>query len=183
MKKALVLLLLLSSTLSACNLQQNGATAVRTPVPRASQPAQPTLADTPPPDSTAAPTLPPKPPPPTAPAPAASQAAPTQAAPSGAYPTSPVDVVQAFVEAYPDNIPELERYLSKAMRAAVPRGEPGELLKVQGDINGFTVLSGSVVPDPPQALVVAAMQAGGAQVERTFSLVQEKGLWVINGIQ
>ncbi len=182
MKKAIVLLLLLSSALSACNLQQNGATAVRTPIRQPSQASQPTLADTVPPGSTAAPTLPPKSPPPTAPAPAASQAAPTQA-PEGAYPASPVDVVQAFVEAYPDAIPEMERYLSKAMRAALPRGGPGELLKVQGDVNGFTVLSGSVVPDPPQALVIAAIQAGGARVERTFSLVQEKGLWVINGIQ
>ena len=191
MKKfiAFFLLLLVALAASGCNLQQNGSTAVRQQPP----PANP--AATPPPSATDLPGSAPEPTVTTsaagatgaAAAPTGSSSAPrppasTQAVTSGAYPSSPVEVVQAFVEAYPDQRADMERYLSAAMRRALPGGGPGELLKVQGDVNGLLILSGSSIPNPPQAVVVAAIEAGEARVERTFTLIQENGVWVINGI-
>jgi hypothetical protein len=178
----LALFVLLALSLSGCNLPQNGSTTVRTPVRQASPSTLPPAAATEAPVTTLAPGSTDA-----APAAAATLAPtalpPAQTATAKAYPASPVAVVQAFVEAYPDQTAEMVRYLSAAVRAALPKGGPGELLKLQGDINGFTVLSGSAVPNPPQAVVVAAFDAGGARSERTFDLIQEKGLWVINGIR
>ena len=56
------------------------------------------------------------------------------------------------------------------------------LLQVEGDVNGFVVQSGSEVPDPPQAVVLVDMVAGGSRLSRTFNLVKEKDRWLINSI-
>jgi hypothetical protein len=176
------LLVLLALSLSGCNLNQNGTNTVRTPARQASPSARPSA------NATGRPALTPTPGgvDPTSSLPAtlpATAAPPAQTATARAYPTNPVDVVLDFVQAYPEQTAEMAGYLSNAMRAAMPKGGPGELLRVQGDINGFTILSGSAVPNPPVAVVVAAFEAGGARVERTFDLIQEKGVWVINGIR
>lgn len=187
MNKFLAFFLLAALAVSGCNLQQNGSTAVRQPtglasptaLPASSSTDLPALAVAPTPilvGSNAATAQPAKP--------QAATALPTsQTTQAGAYPPNPVDVVQAFVEAYPDQTAEMEHYLSAAVRRVLPKGGPGELLKVQGDVTGFSVLSGSSIPNPPQAVVVAAIEAGEARVERTFTLIQENGVWVINEIK
>jgi hypothetical protein len=98
------------------------------------------------------------------------------------YPADPNGVAQAFVTAYPDNTAEMLRYLSAAQKAALPSGGPALLLKINGDINGFAVLSGSQSPNPTEAVVVTAMQVGSSQIQRTFNLIKENGKWVINSI-
>ena len=158
--------------LSACNLPQKG--------PAATQPASTTPFILPTPTPTAAlpsgtlytvtpgeePSVPP-----------------ATAAPAAVYPDTPEGVVQAFVGAYPEDTNGMLQYLSASLVASLPAGGPGELLNVQGDVNGFLILSGSTVPQPPQAEVQGAFQVGTQQVQRTFNLVQENGRWVINGIQ
>ena len=117
-------------------------------------------------------------------APPATAAPPTATSkPVLVYPDTPEGVIQAFVEAYPDDTDGMRQYLSASLRASLPAGGPGELLNVQGDINGFLILSGSSVPDPPQAVFQCAIQVGTEQVVRTFNLIQENGRWVISGIQ
>jgi len=205
MKKflAFFLLLLLALVVSGCNLPQNGSTAVRQQPSPANPTATPSLGAMdlpgPAPEPTGTTSAPGPAPQPTGTAsaagatgatvaPSGSSRAPktptsTQTRTAGAYPSSPVEVVQAFVEAYPDQTEIMERYLSAAVRRALPGGGPGLLLKVQGDVTGFSVLSGSSIPNPPQAVVVAALEAGEARVERTFTLIRENGMWVINGIK
>ncbi len=104
-------------------------------------------------------------------------------APVSAYPDTPDGVIQAFVEAYPDDTAGMLQYLGASLRASLPAGGPGELLNVQGDINGMLILSGAAVPNPPQAEYQVALEVGAEQVLRTFTLGQENGLWVITGIQ
>lgn len=98
------------------------------------------------------------------------------------YPDTPDGVVEAFLEAYPDDETLMLRCLSKARRAALPPGGAGELLRVQGDLEGFVIQSATVQPNPPQAVVTAAIQAGGDEVQRTFTLIREQQGWVIEGI-
>jgi len=107
----------------------------------------------------------------------------TAVTPAAVYPDTPEGVVQAFVYAYPDDTNGMLQYLGASLVASLPAGGPGEILNVQGDVNGFIILSGSTVPQPPQAEVQGAFQVGTQQVLRTFNLVQENGRWVINGIQ
>jgi hypothetical protein len=111
--------------------------------------------------------------------------APPQAtsAPVQFYPAAPDGVVQAFVDAYPDDTAGMLHYLGASLRASLPAGGPGALLNVQGDINGMLILSGSAVPNPPQAEFQVALQVGAEQVLRTFNLGQENGHWVITGIR
>ena len=164
--------------LSACNLPQKS--------PAATQPASttPFTLPTPPPTaalpsgaiSTVTPGEEPSVPP-------ATDAPATTVTPAAIYPDTPEGVVQAFVGAYPEDTNGMLQYLSASVLASLPAGGPGELLNVQGDVNGFLILSGSTVPQPPQAEVQGAFQAGTQLVQRTFNLVQENGRWVINGIQ
>ena len=103
---------------------------------------------------------------------------------SGATPPvgDPNDVVRAYLIAYPDDTASMLSCLSNSLRAALPAGGPGELLQVQGDVNGFVIQSGSQAPNPPQAAVLVALQAGGTRSLRTFNLIQENNKWVINSI-
>lgn len=180
-------LLLLAAALlflSACNLPQKSPTASRTVTnpaagrtpfalqtlqpPSDTLPAGAALTATPAEQQTAPPTTP---------------AAATTVTQAAVYPDSPEGVVQAFIDAYPDDTSTMLQYLSTSLKASLPTGGPGELLKVLGDINGFVILSGSTVPQPPQAEIQGAFQVGVQQALRTFYLVQENGRWVITSIQ
>ncbi len=131
-----------------------------------------------PPATTTAPSAATDTPPATTTAPSAATGAPTLV-----YPDTPDGVIQAFVEAYPDDTAGMLEYLGASLRASLPAGGPGELLNVQGDINGMLILSGAAVPNPPQAEFQVALEVGAVQVLRTFTLAQENGRWVITGIQ
>ena len=165
MRKIVFLLLLSALALASCNLPQ--PTAQTLPAP------QPTAKTTAP-----VPTIPA---PPGTPAPA-SPAAPTTRPGALPTPVSPSDVVSAYLIAYPDDTQTMLSCLSSSLKAALPSGGPALLLKAEGDINGFAIQSGSTSPNPPEAVVIVAMQAGNAQLKRTFNLIQENGRWVINSI-
>ncbi len=177
--------------LSACNLPYAAQPTPTGPALEASvtpfaletQPGAPTATSPAINIITATPAAPPTPPPAsTLPPPTA--APPTaNSTPAVAYPDTPEGVIQAFVEAYPDDTSGMLQFLSASLRASLPAGGPGELLNVQGDINGMLILSGSSIPNPPQAVFQVALQLGTEQALRTFSLGQETGRWVITGIQ
>ena len=152
--------------------------ATATAVPTASVTATvPTTTSTPLPTATATPL-----PKPSATATALPTATATLTATLRPYPATPEGVVQGYLKGYPDQAAEMLRYLSKALKSALPPGGPGELLRVQGDLQGFAIQSGAVSTNPPQARVEVALQAGGASTTRFFLLVQQGGLWVIDGI-
>jgi len=154
-----ILFTVLALAVAACNLPQHGADTL--PVPQATGAVR-TAAVTPP----------------------AAQPTGQPAAAGGATPApaDPSAVVQSFLVAYPDDTAGMLSCLSSSLRAALPAGGPGMLLQVEGDVNGFVVQSGSEVPDPPQAVVLVDMVAGGSRLSRTFNLVKEKDRWLINSI-
>jgi len=201
MKKLLFafLLIVLLLSVTSCNLSQGTRTLpapktasptippllTATPSPAAAGSATPKagLTNSAPSKTVPANTTPAK----TTPSPAASPTQPKPAAPPTAtvdptYPDNPDGVAQAFVTGYPDNTAEMLRYLSSSLKAALPSGAPAVLLKIQGDINGFAIISGSQASNSSEAQVVAAMLAGGKQVQRTFLFIKENNRWVINRI-
>jgi len=150
----LFVLAALALACAACNLPQHASSTLPAPA----QPAVRTAAVTPP---------------------AAGQ---PNITPSGSPAPDPGDVVQAYLIAYPDDTQGMLSCLSSSLKASLPAGGPGLLLQAEGDINGFVIQTGSEVPNPPQAVVSVALQAGNAHIDRTFNLIQENGLWVINSI-
>lgn len=100
------------------------------------------------------------------------------------YPGDAEGVVIAFLTAYQSDQEGMEKYLSKAMRKKVPEGGPGMLLRFMDVLEGYAVTSVAVNQDPPAAVITVAIKvAGTADSTRKFTLAQENGKWVINGIE
>ena len=102
----------------------------------------------------------------------------------GMYPEDAEGVVIAFLTAYQSDHEGMEKYLSKAMRKKVPEGGPGMMLRFRDVLEGYAVTSVAVNQDPPAAVITVAVKvAGTADSTRKFTLAQEDGHWVINGIE
>ena len=100
------------------------------------------------------------------------------------YPEDAEGVVIAFLTAYQSDQEGMDKYLSKAMRKKVPEGGPGMLLQLRDILEGYAVTSAAVNQDPPAAVIAVAVKvAGTADSSRKFTLSQEDGKWVINGIE
>jgi hypothetical protein len=177
MRKIPILLLLVTVGLAcaACNLPQRSdqtlpapTTGGASPVPTAAVPPATTAGASPATTAGASPA-------------AGGQPSATAGASPIATP-DPNDVVQAYLIAYPDDTQGMLSCLSSALKTSLPAGGPGMLLQAEGDVNGFVIVSGSEVPNPPQAVVQVALEAGGSRLSRTFNLIQENGKWVINSI-
>ena len=176
MKRTWVVLIFVALVLASCNLPQPTAQTLPAPQPTAetTAPVSPPAATVSAPAGTPAPATPR--------ASTSTAAAPTARPGASPTPANPSDVVSAYLIAYPDDTQAMLSCLSSSLKAALPSGGPALLLKAEGDINGFAIQSGSTSPNPPEAVVVVAMQAGNAQLKRTFNLIQENGRWVINSI-
>lgn len=101
----------------------------------------------------------------------------------GDYPTTPEGVVQAFLNAYQEEPDQMVQYLSQGQQAQSPEEDGTNLLQVEGDIDGFAVQSAAVSVDPPGAVIVVAIQTGGTEALRRFSLTKESEKWVIDLIE
>ena len=100
------------------------------------------------------------------------------------YPEDAEGVVIAFLTAYQSDQEGMDKYLSKAMRKKVPEGGPGMLIQLRDILEGYAVTSAAVNQDPPAAVITVAVKvAGTADSSRKFTLSQEDGKWVINGIE
>ncbi len=92
----------------------------------------------------------------------------------GEYPGSPEGVVQAYLASYSDQPGQMDSYLSQGQA-----GDSASLLGFEGSLEGFVIDAAAVNPDPPAAVVSAAVKVGGAEIRRTFTLGQENGQWKI----
>jgi len=100
------------------------------------------------------------------------------------YPEDAEGVVIAFLTAYQSDQEGMDKYLSKAMRKKVPEGGPGMLIQLRDILEGYAVTSAAVNQDPPAAVITVAVKVAGiADSSRKFTLSQEDGKWVINGIE
>ncbi|MDZ4159641.1 MAG: hypothetical protein U1B80_07610 [Anaerolineaceae bacterium] len=113
----------------------------------------------------------------------AKQDQPAEASPAENYPAAPEEVVQEFLSAYAIDPAWMTNYLSRQRLANLPPGGALELVQLHGELEGFSVLAAAVNPDPPAALVTVALRVGGAETQRSFSLVMENGRWVIDAIE
>ncbi len=96
----------------------------------------------------------------------------------GEYPTSPEGVVQAFLASYSDQPGQMDSYLTQAQSAS----GAASMLGFDGALEGFVIDAAAVNPEPPAAVVSAAVKVGGAEIRRTFTLGKEDGQWKIETI-
>ncbi len=101
----------------------------------------------------------------------------------GEYPTSPEGVVQAFLASYVAQPKEMKSYLSQSQADSLPSGGIKALLGFQGDLEGFVIDAAAVSPQPPAAVVSAAVKVGGAEIRRSFTLSKENDAWKIESIE
>jgi hypothetical protein len=99
-----------------------------------------------------------------------------------AYPTSPEEVVQSFLAASQDDPMGMVQYLSSERQENLPAEGALSMLDMDAPIEGFTIQSAAVNPDPPLAQVNVALQAGGIRYDRQFFLKQQNGFWFIDAI-
>lgn len=97
------------------------------------------------------------------------------------YPATPEGVVQAFLNAYQEQPDQMGQYLRQAQQAS--EEDKANLLQIEGDIDGFAIQSAAVSVDPPGAVIVVAIQTGGTEALRRFSLTRQNEKWVIDIIE
>lgn len=102
---------------------------------------------------------------------------------AGEYPSTPEEVVQAFLIAYQENPDAMSSFLTPTRRAIQPPGGSVGMLQILGSLEGVLVKSVVVNPaEPPQAAIVVLIRSGGVDSQRQFVLVNEHGRWGIDQI-
>jgi hypothetical protein len=99
------------------------------------------------------------------------------------YPSTPEGVVEAFLIAYQGSPEQMKQYLSSGLITHLPSSGAAGLLKFSGTLQGYVIQSGSGMLNPPGAIVKVALQVGGKNLNRNFTLLQDNGKWVIDTIQ
>lgn len=99
------------------------------------------------------------------------------------YPSTPEGVVEAFLIAYQGSPELMKQYLSSGLITHLPSGGAAGLLGFNGTLQGYVIQSGSGMLNPPGAIVKVALQVGGKNLNRNFTLLQDGGKWVIDTIQ
>ena len=101
---------------------------------------------------------------------------------SSDYPETPEGVVSAFLSAYTQDIEGMLAYLSPAALSSLPAAGPAALLDFDGALQGFLIQSASMMPEPPTALVVVAVDVEGVTGAREFLLSKSEDRWVIDSV-
>lgn len=96
------------------------------------------------------------------------------------YPSTPEDVVTAFLSAYRDNPDDMITYLSSSLIAGLPVSGTAGAVQLSGSLDGFTIQAGSASADPVYAVVQVLVRMNGADTVRIFQLIQEDGQWKIS---
>jgi hypothetical protein len=100
---------------------------------------------------------------------------------NGEYPTSPEGVVQAFLATHQVSVPDSLAYLSSGAQATLNAEQFAAVMQFGGPIEGFTIDQAAVNPDIG-AFIGVAIQVGGNELRRDFTLTIENGMWKIESI-
>lgn len=99
------------------------------------------------------------------------------------YPDTPERVVLEFLAASQEDPRLMVQYLSPERQRGLDAEGPLRLLDINTPIEGFSVDSAAVSPDPPAAIVVVEIQAGGEVLRRAFYLLKLNNFWFIDRIE
>ncbi|HZW02710.1 MAG TPA: hypothetical protein VFF68_02185 [Anaerolineaceae bacterium] len=100
-----------------------------------------------------------------------------------AYPDTPEGVVVEFLASSQEDPRLMVQYLSPDRQEGLGPEGPLQLLEINAPIEGFSIDSAAVSPEPPAAIVSVVIQAGGEELQRAFYLMKQNDFWFIDRIE
>ncbi len=98
------------------------------------------------------------------------------------YPSSPEEVVQAFVSTYPADQIYAVQYLSPAYVKNLDAQSVANLLPDSGEVTGFIIESGSTSVEGEKSEILASVAFESTSSEILFNLEIVDGRWAISQI-
>ena len=115
-------------------------------------------------------------------APTVQQDGETVAVTENMYPSSPEEVIRAFLQTYPVDSVNAVQYLSPSLVKDLDVDSVAKLLPGSGDINGFIIESGSSSAEDEKSEIRASIAFADVSTEVVFNLEIDDGRWVISKI-
>ena len=106
----------------------------------------------------------------------------TPVATDNQYPSTPEEVIRAFLIAYPSDPVYAVQYISPSLVKTLDASSASKLLPFSGEINGFIIIKGdtSAEGETSEILTNIAFQSSSSEIQ--FNLEISDGRWVINQI-
>ena len=106
----------------------------------------------------------------------------TPTAGENAYPSTPEEVIRAFLITYPTNQIYAIQYLSPNFVQTLDEESASKLLPESGDVTGFIIESGATSAESEKSEIVANIAFQNTSSQVLFRLEIIEGRWVINEI-
>jgi hypothetical protein len=98
------------------------------------------------------------------------------------YPSTPEEVIKAFLIAYPTDQVYAVQYLSPAFVSTLDATTASKLLPAPGDISGFIIEKGDTSAESEKSEILTNIAFQNSSSEVQFNLEIVDGRWVINQI-
>jgi hypothetical protein len=98
------------------------------------------------------------------------------------YPSTPEEVIRAFLIAYPSDPIYAVQYLSPSFVSKLDAASASKLLPASGEISGFIIVKGDTSAETEESEILTNIAFQSTSSEVQFSLVIADGRWVINQI-
>jgi hypothetical protein len=99
-----------------------------------------------------------------------------------AYPSTPEEVIKAFLIAYPSDQVYAVQYLSPSYVKKLDENSVSKLLPESGEVTGFIIESGSTSAESEKSEILANVAFKDSSSEILFSLEIVDGRWAISQI-
>jgi hypothetical protein len=98
------------------------------------------------------------------------------------YPSTPEEVIRAFLIAYPTDQVYAVQYLSPSYVSKLDAATASKLLPASGDITGFIIEKGDTSAESEKSEILTNIAFQNTSNEVQFNLEIDDGRWVINQI-
>lgn len=98
------------------------------------------------------------------------------------YPSTPEEVIRAFIITYPTNPISAILYLSPSYVSKLDAASASNLLPASGDVTGFIIEKGTISAESEQSEIIANIAFENMSSQVQFNLIIVDGRWVINEI-
>jgi hypothetical protein len=98
------------------------------------------------------------------------------------YPSTPEEVIRAFLIVYPSDPVYAVQYLSPTLVSKLDAASASKLLPASGEISGFIIVKGDTSAESEKSEILTNIAFQNTSNEVQFSLEIVDGRWVINQI-
>lgn len=98
------------------------------------------------------------------------------------YPSTPEEVIRAFLIVYPSDPVYAVQYLSPTLVSKLDAASASKLLPASGEISGFIIVKGDTSAESEKSEILTNIAFQNTSSEVQFNLEIVDGRWVINQI-